>query len=51
MTKKEDPELTSSYIYTEAISIATNSEHNLKTGREDLPQPVIERKTLTELEG
>lgn len=46
MREKEDPELTSSYIYTEATSIAINSEHDLKTGRNDLPQLVVERKTF-----
>lgn len=47
MAEKDNPELTSSHRHTEATSISTaiNSENDLKTGRRDLPQLIIERKT------
>lgn len=46
MAEKEDPELTLFHRHTEATTtcIAMFPENNLKNGRIDLPQLVVERK-------
>lgn len=48
MVEKEDPELPSSHAHAETTSacITPLPENNLKTGRMDLPQLVIERRPL-----
>lgn len=48
MAEKKDLELTPSYRHTEATttSVANDSENELKTGRADIPQLVVERKSF-----